>query len=137
MRRKESHVSKTCRSRGLSSAAAASGGASAPNAGIRPIGTRSSPGGCMTGRFGPQPPEGPGGHLFPALLFPLPQVLQRGSLGPGRSQQPLHSSGRCLGGATGGRGRPAVSVGLLALVARSPCLRPVCHHPELGGSGGG
>src|SRR3990170_2055547 len=48
MRRKESRVLKTCLSRRLSGADAASSGASAPCVGIWPIGTRSSPDGCMT-----------------------------------------------------------------------------------------
>src|SRR3989304_993634 len=71
MRRKESHVSKTCRSRGLSSAGAASGGASAPNAGIRPIGTRSSPGGCMTWAIWPPTARRTWWSPIPSIVVPI------------------------------------------------------------------
>ncbi len=74
----------------------------------------------------------------PALLFPLPELFQRGFVGPGRMpQQPLHPSGGTSGGAPSGRGgRPAVPCGVLASVGATLGLRSLCHAAELGGGRG-
>jgi hypothetical protein len=67
----------------------------------------------------------------------LPQVLQRRLQRPGRPRKSLHEAGRRVGRPLGRRGRPAVSGGQLEPRARSPRLRPLGHHPELGRGRGG
>ncbi len=70
--------------------------------------------------------------LLPALLHPLPQVLQRRHDRPGRTRQSLHPTRRRHRRPPGHRGRLTVSHRQLEPLARSPRVRPLRHDPELG-----
>src|SRR5205823_3244216 len=72
-----------------------------------------------------------------APLDPVPPLLYRRPVRPGRAQGPLHPSGRGFGRPVGGGRRLTLSGRQLASLARSPRLRPLRHHPELGGGQGG
>src|SRR5262245_9236127 len=63
------------------------------------------------------PAPGPARGLLQAPLRGLPPLLLYQPLRPGPAGQPLHPPGRCPGRTPGGRGRPALPHGLLALVA--------------------
>ena len=77
------------------------------------------------------------GSLFPASMRILPALFQRRH---GRScsrGQPLHPPRHRQGCACRDRRRSSLSDGLLASMARSPGLRPLCDDPKLGGRDGG
>src|SRR5439155_23854195 len=84
------------------------------------------------GRAAPRDPP----HLLPAPLHPVPPLLYRRHVRLGRAQGPLHPSGRGRGRPVGGGGRLTLSDRQLASLARPPRLRPLRHHPELGGGPG-
>ena len=84
---------------------------------------------------GPAPRHPP--HLLPASLHPVPPLLHRRYVRPGRAQGPLHPSGRGPGRPAGRGGRLTLSGRQLAPLARPSRLRPLRHHPELGGGQGG
>ena len=98
---------------------------------------------CLPRPPGPSHPPRPGQSphrtalrprrdLLPALLHPLPQVLQRRHDRPGRPRQPLHPTRHRRRRPPGHRGRLAVSHRQLDPLARSPRVRPLRHDPELG-----
>src|SRR5207253_4327397 len=93
-------------------------------------GQRTDP--ARSGRSSPRPAGQSSRDLLQASLQSLPTLFQRRHDGPGAAELSLHASCSATGGAGGGGGRPALSLGQLAFMARSPCVCAVCHDPELG-----
>ena len=74
----------------------------------------------------------PSSALFPTSVREVRPLFQRRHHRPGSCRQPLYPP-RDLSGSASGAGRwPALSDSLLAPVAGSPGLRPVCDHSKLG-----
>src|SRR5436305_13849486 len=66
----------------------------------------------------------------------MPPLLPCRHVRPRRAQGSLHSSGGSFGRPAGGGGRLTLSDRQLAPLARPSGLRPLRHHPELGGGQG-
>lgn len=96
---------------------------------------------CRTGlaRPGGRPGRSAAGHspdLLQASMLVLSAVLRCRDGRSGLAPLPLHAPCSAAGGAPGDRGRPALSDGQLASLARPPRLRALRHDPELGRGGG-
>jgi hypothetical protein len=76
------------------------------------------------------------GALFPAFLYEGSHVLERRPLGSGPSGQSVYPPGDRSGGPYRGRRPGALPPGALALGARPPRVRALCHDPNLGRGGG-